>query len=41
MEFIFAVCVAVLGGFFAGWLIYPVAHPCEPEDNDFFEDEEW
>jgi hypothetical protein len=38
MEFLIAVCAAVLGGFYIGWLIYPVAHPYEPEDNDFFQD---
>jgi len=44
MEFILAVCAAVVGGFYIGWLVYPVAHPYDPKDNDFFEncdDEDW
>lgn len=44
MKFILAVFIAVLGGIYIGWLIYPVAHPYEPEDNDFFQNcdyEEW
>ena len=37
MKFILAVCLAVICGAWIGYVVYPLVHPYEPEDDDFYD----